>query len=1628
MALVHGSLAIGAGAALGQTTDQRGFPLDSPKPDIGAFQTQPGIVVTTTGDNGAPSGRLDLREAVNLANVLDAAATITFDPTAFAAHQTISLTAGPLVLSDIAGLQTITAPAAGLTISAGGLSRDVQVESGVTASFSGLTLTGGSAPTGGGGGVENLGTATLTDCTIRGNSAFTGGGVENLGKATLAGCTISGNSALQYGFLPGVGGGVYNKGTATLTACTLSGNSADNGGGVYNKGTLTLTGCTISGNSVLVTVGGGVDNDGTLTIGDTIVAGNTAPFGPDVDGTVTTDLGYNLVGDTSSSGGFTAATDLLNKAAGLAPLGDYGGPTQTMALVHGSLAIGHGAAMGQTTDQRGFALDSPKPDIGAFQTQPGIVVNTTLDGDSTPLGELSLRQALNLAGAQGTATITFDPTAFAAHQTIALTAGPLELSDTGGLEKITGPAAGLTIDAGGKSDVLQVDNGVTASLSGLTFSGGSGASVGGIANYGDLTLAGCTISGNSGAVVGGIANAGKLTLTTCTVSGNSGSDGVGGIGNYNYGQMKLTECTISGNSSLSRSGGGVYNIGTAKLYDCTVSGNSASKDGGGLFDEQGTLTLTACTVSGNSAGQSGGGVYVAISEGLALGDTILAGNTARTGPDLAGAVSITDLGHNLIGGDPLLAPLGDYGGPTQTMALLPGSPAIGVGAAMGQTTDQRGLIRGNVVDIGAFQSSLEVESPAGSSNTTAAGLTLPGAVSLADQFADEAISFDPAAFSAPTTITLAGAPLELSNTALATTITGPAASLTINGGTSGVFRFDPGVTASLSGLTLMGSGTGTGITENGGSLDVKAMSITGFATGIAVSAGGAATITDSNVTGDTTGIAVGSSSTDTATLTAANDSFAGDAIGVQDNQSTGSASATLDWWGSATGPANSTNPAGTGAKAVGNVAFSPWLGDTAITAPDYLVFLSNAGNQYAVSPGAGNTSLDVTLGGTAVGSITGGGTLGFAGTGGTITVYGESGAGSTDVLNVSSKSVQFNADDGMKGSTIDFLGTGLTRNVVAQGTTNTFNIQGSGTGGTPGSLVGDSGTNAFVFATAATLAGGIQGGGSSTLNYSAYTTGVTVNLGNGTNGTATGVSGSVAGIAALIGGRGNDTLNAGSVPGVALTGGPGINTLSGTGAGDSVAESLSSSYTLTNARLTGASPSFIDILSGIAIADLTGSSATANTFTVTGWTGTGSLTVPAGTGMVIDSAAGSFILTNAQLKAPNTTLALNGIAAAKLTDNSATGGNTFTVTGWTGGGTLRGTSETLVDAAAGGFALSNTGLSSTADGSLTLTGFKTANLTDTSTGGNTFTVTGWTGGGSLTGPTGTGATADMVVDAAPGNFTLSNTLLSIGRLSMALSGITTANLTDTGSGHTFTVNGWTGAGSLGSSVTGNTETLTASETAGLTLANTSLALSGGGTMSLASFKAAKLTVTTASGSPQYIVDVSGFSNGPTNVTINGGGNAIVYGGTAGRSTLTAAGSGNDILIGAGAGDKLTDSGSGMNILIGGGPGGDVLTGNGNDILVSGTTSYDADNAANIAALDAILAEWTSSDSYFARIGKILAGVGALGADALNSSTVPQDAKANTLQDASTQTQNNNCFLAWSNDVVKKNASETKIVL
>ena len=456
-----------------------------------------------------------------------------------------------------------------------------------------------------------------------------------------------------------------------------------------------------------------------------------------------------------------------------------------MALLTGSAAIGAGTAVsGVTTDQRGFPLNPDSTDIGAFKNESSLVVNTTNDGDNAPAGDLTVRQAVNLANVPGAVeAITFDPSVFATPQTITL-AGELELGNTSGSETITGPTAGVTISGGSLSRVFAIASGVTATLSGLTFTDGdiTNGDGAGLVNEGQTSLTDCTISGNTSdsGNGGGVENldSGNLTLTDCTISNNSAVRFGGGLENVGPATLILNGCTISANAAsisggglsnnatgfltvndctfstnvATSNGGGLSNLGAASLTGCAISGNTAGNDGGGLYNgDSATLPVTDCTLSGNQAGVLGGGLYngatatlpltactvsgnstQGLGGGLAnagtasLTDTIVASNTRPSAAsDIHSSVSLSG-SHNLIGTGGSgsfsngannnivltslsslgLAPLGSYGGPTQTVALLPGSAAISAGiAANGVTTDQRGVtIPSTGVDIGAFQS------------------------------------------------------------------------------------------------------------------------------------------------------------------------------------------------------------------------------------------------------------------------------------------------------------------------------------------------------------------------------------------------------------------------------------------------------------------------------------------------------------------------------------------------------------------------------------------------------------------------------------------------------------------------------------------------------------------------------------------------------------------------------------------------------------------------------------------------------------------------------------------------------------------------------------------------------------
>ncbi len=258
----------------------------------------------------------------------------------------------------------------------------------------------------------------------------------------------------------------------------------------------------------------------------------------------------------------------------------------------------------------------------------------------------------------------------------------------------------------------------TATVTNSTITGNTASDQGaGFSNFrGTLTITNSTVSNNTAANwAGGINNhTGTLRVTNSIVSGNTANEQGGGIRNY-LGPLTVTGSTISGNTG--RIGGGIGSFsGVLTVANSTVAGNTGSI-GGGVDIEQSTATITNSTIAGNSASVLGGGIS-AYESALIINNTIVAHST---GVDISVLASVATGSHNLvqdgsgglvgtITGDPLLATLGNYGGPTQTMPLLPGSRALDAGdsslaTGAGLTTDQRGYLRigGPAVDIGAFE-------------------------------------------------------------------------------------------------------------------------------------------------------------------------------------------------------------------------------------------------------------------------------------------------------------------------------------------------------------------------------------------------------------------------------------------------------------------------------------------------------------------------------------------------------------------------------------------------------------------------------------------------------------------------------------------------------------------------------------------------------------------------------------------------------------------------------------------------------------------------------------------------------------------------------------------------------------
>ena len=253
----------------------------------------------------------------------------------------------------------------------------------------------------------------------------------------------------------------------------------------------------------------------------------------------------------------------------------------------------------------------------------------------------------------------------------------------------------------------------------------SGSSYGsGLCNYGTLTLNRSTVTAN--VIRGyfstgcGIFNLGTMTINDSTISDNvSTSTDSSGAGIYNAGMLVVNRSTISGNSlSGFADGGGIANGSIAFVNNSTISGNNADAygDGGGIDNEFGTIMISNVTLEGNLAGRgsailNASGAAVILQNTIATSDiaTTCFGSVTSDGYNLSSDSSCNLNGPgDLNNADPKLGALRDNGGPTQTMSLLEGSPAIDAGnpggCADGQgnllKTDQRGAPRPDKEDTG----------------------------------------------------------------------------------------------------------------------------------------------------------------------------------------------------------------------------------------------------------------------------------------------------------------------------------------------------------------------------------------------------------------------------------------------------------------------------------------------------------------------------------------------------------------------------------------------------------------------------------------------------------------------------------------------------------------------------------------------------------------------------------------------------------------------------------------------------------------------------------------------------------------------------------------------------------------
>ena len=331
----------------------------------------------------------DLRYCIALANAAPAgdADTINFDPTLFAAPQTIALGA-TLTLSDSNPL-TIQGPTGNTaTLSGGDAIQVLDVASGVV-SISDLTISHGNASgtgaLGDGGGILNSGDLTLTGCILDHDvAARFGGGISNSGALTLTNCTLDHDVAASSG-----GGLVNLAGSATLNGCVLTHDSAIDGGGIIAVADLTLKGCEFSNDSASGVGGGGLWIDGCCNamVKDTTFSNDTtdedgggvfivtpAPPATFVNCTFSNDFALNGGGGLCTDGAVTVNMTGCNIS------------NDTAAIGGGVCNVGSTVALTQCTLSDDSAFPGTGGGGGLSSSGTSTVTACTFSNDSAPFG------------------------------------------------------------------------------------------------------------------------------------------------------------------------------------------------------------------------------------------------------------------------------------------------------------------------------------------------------------------------------------------------------------------------------------------------------------------------------------------------------------------------------------------------------------------------------------------------------------------------------------------------------------------------------------------------------------------------------------------------------------------------------------------------------------------------------------------------------------------------------------------------------------------------------------------------------------------------------------------------------------------------------------------------------------------------------------------------------------------------------------------------------------------------------------------------------------------------------------------------------------------------------------------